>query len=148
MSLENLFEILFPFHGFLNSKFYQDRGLFELLVSVAAEIFKQKQRTLSSKKLKKNLMKMVPETRKRPAKEHESRESEDDDDFSDELDDREEETSSIGSASVSEATSRSETPLGTGPGGQGTSAGGAKRNRKNRRKGHNQAGRTSKLQYK
>ena len=147
MSLKNCFEKLITFYELLNNRFFLDQGLFEPLVSVAAEIFKQKQRTLSSKKLN-FFMKMVPETRKRPAKEHESRESEDDDEFSDELDDREEETSSIGSASVSEATSRSETPLGTGPGGQGTSAGGAKRNRKNRRKGHNQAGRTSKLQYK
>ena len=79
-----------------------------------------------------------------------ARDTDEDEEFSDELDDREvEETSSIGSTSVSEATSRSETPLGGGPTVQGSSSTGTstKRGRKNRRKGHHSTGRSSKLQY-
>ena len=52
MSLKNCFEKLITFYELLNNRFFLDQGLFEPLVSVAAEIFKQKQRTLSSKKLK------------------------------------------------------------------------------------------------
>ena len=78
-----------------------------------------------------------------------ARDTDEEEEFSDELDDREvEETSSIGSTSVSEATSRSETPLGGGPTVQGSTTGGTtKRGRKNRRKGHHSTGRSSKLQY-
>jgi len=99
---------------------------------------------------KKIISKMVPESRKRQGKDKDVRDSDEDEEFSDELDDREvEETSSIGSTSVSEATSRSETPLGGGPTVQGSSSTGTstKRGRKNRRKGHHSTGRSSKLQY-
>jgi len=84
--------------------------------------------------------------RKRTAKDKEARESEDDEEFSDEFEDREEETSSIGSASVSEATSRSETPVGTGS--TVGNAGASKRGRKGRRKGPHLTGRSPKLQFK
>merc|ERR1712223_2071384 len=90
--------------------------------------------------------KMVLEMRKRPPKEKEARESEEDEDFSDDYEDREEETSSIGSASVSEATSRSETPVGTGS--SVGNAGASKRGRKGRRKGPHLTGRSPKLQFK
>jgi len=84
--------------------------------------------------------------RKRTAKDKEARESDDDEEFSDEFEDREEETSSIGSASVSEATSRSETPVGTGS--SVGNAGASKRGRKGRRKGPHLTGRSPKLQFK
>jgi len=84
--------------------------------------------------------------RKRTAKDKEARESEEDEEFSDEFEDREEETSSIGSASVSEATSRSETPVGTGS--SVGNAGASKRGRKGRRKGPHLTGRSPKLQFK
>lgn len=84
--------------------------------------------------------------RKRTAKDKEARESEEDEEFSDEFEDREEETSSIGSASVSEATSRSETPVGTGS--SAANAGASKRGRKGRRKGPHLTGRSPKLQFK
>ena len=51
----------------------------------------------------------------------------------------------IGSASISEATSRSETPIGTGSVGN---VGVSKRGRKGRRKGPHLTGRSPKLQFK
>ena len=71
------------------------------------------------------------------------KESDEEEEFSDEYDDREEETSSIGSTSVSEATSRSETPVGTG-----SSNAPIRRGRKGRRKGSHMLGRSPKLSYK
>ena len=85
---------------------------------------------------------MVSEMRKRTTKEKEARESDEEEEFSDDFNDREEETSSIGSTSVSEATSRSETPVGT------SSVNVSRRPRKGRRKGPHVMGRSSKLQYK
>ena len=54
--------------------------------------------------------------------------------------------SPTGSASVSEATSRSETPVGTGS--SVGNAGASKRGRKGRRKGPHLTGRSPKLQFK
>lgn len=72
------------------------------------------------------------------------KESDEEEEFSDDFDDREEETSSIGSTSVSEATSRSETPVGTGSNNTGV----VRRGRKGRRKGSHLLGRSPKLSYK
>ena len=60
-------------------------------------------------------MKIVPETRKRPGKDKDARDAKEDKELSDELDDDKEESPLIGLKSVSEAKSRSETPLGGDP---------------------------------
>ena len=132
-------------------------------VKPGAIFFEKQNKENWSSKLHKKIEKMVPEVRKRTRDKDVSyqwqcllqrhlqflffskfKESDEEEEFSDDFDDREEETSSIGSTSVSEATSRSETPVGTGSNNTGV----VRRGRKGRRKGSHLLGRSPKLSYK